>query len=74
MGRPKKPIPEPPTMTPDEFRALRLKLGYRYRSDLAAALGVSKRAIEHWEYGRRKIPGSVIKLLECLSKTHSRPQ
>jgi DNA-binding transcriptional regulator YiaG len=43
-------------------------MGYEHRSDLAAALGVSKHAIEHWEYGRRKIPATVIKLLECLEK------
>lgn len=54
-------------MTAEEFRAWREAMGFQHRSDLAAALGVSKQAIEHWEYGRRKIPATVIKLLECLA-------
>jgi DNA-binding transcriptional regulator YiaG len=68
MGRKKKPKPEQPSMTPGEFRRWRESMGYAHRSDLAAALGVTKHAIEHWEYGRRKIPATVIKLMECLAK------
>jgi DNA-binding transcriptional regulator YiaG len=67
VGRKKKPKPEKLTMEPEEFRRWRESMGYAHRSDLAAALGVSKHAIEHWEYGRRKIPATVIKLLDCLA-------
>ena len=43
-------------MTPTEFKALRLKAGYEIRGQLAEAMGVTRWAIEHWEYGRRPIP------------------
>jgi DNA-binding transcriptional regulator YiaG len=32
----------------------------------AAALGVTRQAVEHWEYGRRKVPQSAVNLLACL--------
>ena len=44
-------------MTAEELKAKRLALGFRSRNALAKALGVSKYAVEHWEYGRRAIPG-----------------
>lgn len=53
-------------MTPDEFKALRLKAGYETRGSLAEAMGVTRWAIEHWEYGRRPIPTWGEKLLKCL--------
>ena len=46
-------------MTAEELKAKRLALGFRSRNALAKALGVSKYAVEHWEYGRRAIPGWV---------------
>ena len=46
-------------MTAEELKAKRLALGCRSRNALAKALGVSKYAVEHWEYGRRAIPGGV---------------
>lgn len=53
-------------MTPEEFRAFRLKLGCEYRSEIAEQMGVTRRCIEHWEYGRRRIPLWAEKLLKCL--------
>jgi DNA-binding transcriptional regulator YiaG len=54
-------------MTPEAFKARRLKLGYETRGDLAEAMGITRYAIEHWEYGRRKVPGWAEKLLKCLA-------
>ena len=53
-------------MTPEEFKEKRLKLGYETRGDLAEAMGITRYAIEHYEYGRRPIPKWAQKLLECL--------
>jgi DNA-binding transcriptional regulator YiaG len=53
-------------MTPAEFKALRLKAGYETRGSLAEAMGITRWAIEHWEYGRRPIPAWGEKLLKCL--------
>jgi DNA-binding transcriptional regulator YiaG len=53
-------------MTAEELKAKRLALGFRSRNALAKALGVSKYAVEHWEYGRRAIPGWVPRFLQCL--------
>ncbi len=53
-------------MTAEELKAKRLALGFRSRNALAKALGVSKYAVEHWEYGRRAIPGWLPRFLQCL--------
>lgn len=55
-------------MKPEEFKAIRLKLGYETRGELAEAMGITRYAIEHYEYGRRPIPKWAQKLLECLQK------
>ena len=55
-------------MTPEEFKEKRLKLGYETRGDLAEAMGITRYAIEHYEYGRRPIPKWAEKLLVCLEK------
>lgn len=44
-----------PTMTPDDFRAARMKLGLS-QQQLGARMGVGKRTIYHWEFGSRRIP------------------
>lgn len=49
------PATTPSTMTPDELRQLRRRLGLR-QQDLADRLGLSKRAIAHYELGTRPIP------------------
>jgi hypothetical protein len=51
-------------MTAQELQAKRLALGFRSRNALVKALCVSKYAIEHWEYGRRAIPGWVPNFLD----------
>ena len=43
-------------MTGQELKAKRLSLGFRSRNALAKVLGVTKYAVEHWEYERRKVP------------------
>jgi DNA-binding transcriptional regulator YiaG len=43
-------------MTGHELKEKRLNLGFRSRNALAKVLGVSKYAVEHWEYGRRAVP------------------
>ena len=53
-------------MTAEEVKAKRLALGFRSRNSLAQALGVSKYAVEHWEYGRRAVPGWAPRFLQCL--------
>ena len=54
-------------MTPEEFKDFRInKLGYATRRELADEMGVTFRAIEHWEYGRRPIPLYAERLLKCL--------
>jgi len=50
-------------MTAKELKTKRLALGFRSRNALARALGVSKYAVEHWEYERRAIPGWVPRFL-----------
>ena len=51
-------------MTAEELKAKRLALGFRSRNALAKVLGVSKYAVEHWEYGRRTVPGWVPHFLQ----------
>jgi DNA-binding transcriptional regulator YiaG len=58
-----KETPLKNAMTAQELKAKRLALGFRSRNALAKALGVSKYAVEHWEYGRRAIPGWVPRFL-----------
>jgi DNA-binding transcriptional regulator YiaG len=53
-------------MTPEELKAKRLALGFCSRIALAKALGVSKYATVHWEYGQRALPGWVPHFLQCL--------
>jgi DNA-binding transcriptional regulator YiaG len=53
-------------MTAEELKAKRLALGFRSRNALATTLGVSKYAVEHWEYARRAVPGWVPRFLHCL--------
>jgi DNA-binding transcriptional regulator YiaG len=59
-------------MTPEELKAKRLSLGFPSRNALAKALGVTKYAVEHWEYGRRVIPGWVPRFLQCLEHCKDR--
>jgi hypothetical protein len=50
----------------EEFKAIRLELGYETRWELAETRGITRFAIKHYEYGRRPIPKWTQKLLECL--------
>ena len=51
-------------MTPDEFRAIRLKRGLSLQG-MADLLGLkSKRAIQYYESGEREVSGPVIRVLE----------
>lgn len=55
-------------MTSEEFKRVRQTI-WRTQAEAAAALGVTEGAVAHWERGRRKVPGIVMKLMECLEKT-----
>jgi DNA-binding XRE family transcriptional regulator len=46
------------------MRILAVRVSTRLR--LAEVMGVSRRAIEHWEYGRHPIPLYAEKMLKCL--------
>jgi len=50
-------------MTAEELKSKQLAMAYRSRNALAKVLGVSKYAAEHWEYGRRAVPGWVPRFL-----------
>jgi len=51
-------------MTPDEFRAMRLKRGLSQKG-MAKFLGLkSDRAVRYYESGKREISGPVIRVIE----------
>ena len=52
-----------PTLTPEELRARRVRLGVSCRQ-LSALLYLSGGTVGHWEAGRRPIPPYAIRLLE----------
>lgn len=55
-------------MTKEEFRAIREKLNLS-RSEMAKRLGgYQTRTIVSWEYGERKVPKAVIKLLTLMEQ------
>jgi hypothetical protein len=56
-------------MTAVDLKAKRLTLGFRSRNALAKALGFSKYGVEHWEYGRRAVPGWMPRFLQCLENS-----
>ena len=60
-------------MTPGQFKRKREKLfpavsQNKSRELAAAALGVSKVGIAHWEYGVRKVPQMAVNFLELLER------
>ena len=67
--RPKKKMKKPPLrrMSGEELRNWRLKHDLS-QQELAELLGVSQKAISHWERGERKIPLYLAFLLEVLEK------
>ena len=67
--RPKRELKRPPLrrMTGEELRAWRLKHDLS-QAELAYLLGVSQKAVSHWEKGDRKIPLYLSFLLEMLKK------
>ena len=67
--RPKKKLRKPPLrrMTGEELRAWRIEHDLS-QAELAELLGVSQKAISHWEKEDRKIPLYLPFLLEMLEK------
>lgn len=63
-----------PTLTPEELRARRERLGVSCRH-LSALLYLSSGTVGHWEVGRRPIPPYAIRLLEWAEEAlAARPQ
>lgn len=54
---------------PNGFIAMRHRLGLT-QIELAKALGVSRRTLQHWETGDRRIPPMAAILLERLLRDH----
>lgn len=53
-------------MTPDEFKAARMRLGMS-QNDMADFLGIaSDRTVRRWEEGEKDIPGPVLLVLELI--------
>lgn len=50
-------------MTPSDFAAARHAMGLTQKQ-LAERLGVSTRAVQYWEAGKRRPPPPVVKLIE----------
>jgi DNA-binding transcriptional regulator YiaG len=52
-------------MTPEEFLAIRVRLGLSHDS-MGALMGVGDRTVRRWENGERDIPGPVVLLMDCI--------
>mgnify|MGYP001164577459 CR=1 FL=1 len=52
-------------MTSTDFKARRLAL-WPSQAKAAADLGVSRATVTHWESGRHPVPGTIVRLLECI--------
>ena len=52
-------------MTPDEFLALRVRLGLSHEN-MGVLLGVGDRTVRRWENGERDIPGPVVLLMDII--------
>jgi DNA-binding transcriptional regulator YiaG len=59
-------------MLSGELQRRRGELGLT-QSELAARLGVSLRAVQHWEGGDRRVPEPVARLLAALRPRRSQP-
>ena len=55
-------------MTSSELKTIRRCLGLTQRA-LAAAMGVSLRAVESWEQGKRPVPAWVPKFFDLLKSS-----
>ena len=61
------PRQETKPLTAAKFKRCRQKL-WPSQAAAALALGVTRHAVNHWESGRRPVPETIVKLLECLEK------
>ncbi len=52
-----------------ELRSIRLALG-KSQTEMADALGVGLRTMQHWELGERAIPGPAVLLARYLLADH----
>lgn len=50
-------------MTPTELKKIRQALGITAK-ELAGCLGITTKAVNNWEQGRRKIKGPALKMIE----------
>jgi DNA-binding transcriptional regulator YiaG len=56
----------------EEVRAIRERLGLT-AAELAKRLGVTTRAVQHWEAGTREPGGAALKLMRRMRPRRSRP-
>lgn len=59
-------------MTAKQF-STRIQKIWTTQKEAANALGVTRGAIGHYELGRRPVPGTIVKLLECIEARLSSP-
>jgi DNA-binding transcriptional regulator YiaG len=52
-------------MTADEIKSARIKLNLT-QSELADRVGVTLRAVQYWEAGKRKVARPAVKVVEAL--------
>ena len=60
------------SMRPDELRTHMRAVGYRTRSELAEAIGVSRSAVSLWLEGKVGVPRPVAMLLRMLLQAQRR--
>jgi putative transcriptional regulator len=64
-------IPDPPTFTAADVKALRLKLHLNQRF-FAKLVGTSTQLVEHWEQGRRAVRPTAARLMDQIRRNPAR--
>lgn len=60
------PISPLPVLSANEVRRIRLSLGFT-QGGFARVVGVTKRSLQHWEYGTRPVPAMLTLALRALT-------
>jgi DNA-binding XRE family transcriptional regulator len=56
-------------VTANQFKRIRLKY-WKSQAQAADALGITRGAVGHYENGRRPVPESIVKLIQCIERNH----